>query len=142
MWYEDDYQDYTDDVGSRRRRRKRLVCECVEVRDERDRDRDCGCGRSRERHCGCCDVRDEHDHDCRCGDVEGERDHGHCTGCVCNQLKNLAMGTTIDITTTGLNNFATVTFRRFDRKTCCATFMQGAAEIIVDCKNILAVRFP
>ncbi|WP_261132629.1 hydrolase [Bacillus sp. Marseille-Q3570] len=79
------------------------------------------------------------DKGCGCNNVAGAKDHDMCDGCVCDQLRNLRAGEEVDLIIDGVE-FAGLTFTCFDKKTCCATFLDATYPFIVDCRKVDAIR--
>lgn len=149
MYYEEEFFLAED---SRRRRPDRdvaLECAC-NVLGENNQNPGCGCGgqdpERTEKHVYHHIVEDRHS----CKDPISDK---HCSkSCACNQLKNLAMNTEVDIFLEGTSTPITgVFFISFDPHTGCATFTQAGGPgtppvppvgtLVVDCKKIAALLY-
>ncbi len=67
-----------------------------------------------------------------------------CEGCICDLLCDLNVGTEVDIFLKGTGDgeeIMDLRFVSFDCKTCCVTFVEDDYPFIVDCRNIVAIRF-
>lgn len=67
----------------------------------------------------------------------------HCQGCICDQLRHLQTGTTVNVYLEGFNQLGTLVFLSLNEGTCCALFSDPAAAgavVIVDCQSIQAIR--
>ncbi|MFC0271913.1 hypothetical protein ACFFIX_10665 [Metabacillus herbersteinensis] len=72
--------------------------------------------------------------------------HDKCSGCACDQLRDVTPGTTVFLTIDGVAS-GPYTFASFCEDDCCVTLITGAgitpsgAVFIVDCNQIDAVTF-
>ncbi|MGP4082424.1 hydrolase [Pseudalkalibacillus sp. R45] len=79
------------------------------------------------------------DKGCGCNnDVAGAMED-KCDGCVCDELRKLRSGDTVDLIIDG-EEFAELVFACFDKKSCCATFLDDDYPFIVDCRKVDAIR--
>nr|WP_071396795.1 hypothetical protein [Bacillus tuaregi] len=66
--------------------------------------------------------------------------NGRCRGCVCNQLRELQTGTSVDVFLCGGTMFAGLTFVNFNDDTCCAYFSENGSILVLDCGKVQALR--
>ncbi|KAB2488047.1 hypothetical protein [Priestia endophytica] len=82
--------------------------------------------------------------DCGC---KKDFDHDKCSGCVCDELRDVAPGTTIFLTIDGVTTGPFI-FASFCKDDCCVTLVSGAAVtpsgsvFVIDCNEIDAISFP
>ncbi|MCF6409163.1 hypothetical protein [Pseudalkalibacillus salsuginis] len=79
------------------------------------------------------------DKDCGCDKRDDRRRDDKCDGCVCDELRKLRSGETVDLIIDG-EEFADLIFACFDKKSCCVTFLDDDYPFIVDCRKVDAIR--